>query len=57
MLNLFRPRDLGGDSLLVVAEWLIHEPGELFWGTDYQYVVLCRGGCEIVTRHGPGSLN
>jgi hypothetical protein len=57
VLNLFRPRALGGDSLLVVAEWLILEPGEVFWGTQYEYTLKCTSSCELMRRHGPGYLN
>ncbi|MBT8460980.1 MAG: hypothetical protein KJO44_00550 [Gemmatimonadetes bacterium] len=57
VLNLFRPTSLGGDSLRVIAEWLVYEPGELFWGVDYQYTIDCSRTCAIAVRHGPGHLN
>ncbi len=57
VLNLFRPVRLGGDSMRVIAEWLIFEPGESFWGTQYDYALDCSARCRLLVRHGPGYLN
>lgn len=57
VLNNFRPIPIGGDSLRLVAEWLIFEPGELYWGTQYEYTLECPSSCRLMTRHGPGYLN
>lgn len=57
-LDLFKPRVFGQDSVLVHAEWLVFPAGpNTLWGNDYDYVLRCRLVCELIERHGPGTLN
>jgi hypothetical protein len=57
VLNLFEPRMLNGDSVEVVGEWLVYEPGQPFWAPQYEYHLRCRSSCELLDRYGPGYLH
>lgn len=58
LLNLFRPRVLAVDSIVVHAEWLVFEEGApSFWGTAWEFVFKCGRECTEVSRSGPGHLN